>query len=45
MHKPTLNKHLFKHNDLISMALGLMILGLMVSWAVELLAIQLFRLG
>lgn len=46
MNKPTTSKHhQFKHNDLFSMAVGLTGLSLIVSWAVELLAMELFRLG
>ncbi len=45
MYKTSSNKHLFKHNDFFSMAAALTALSLIVAWAVELLAMELFRLG
>ena len=46
MNKPTFSKHhQFKHNDLFTMAVGLTGLSLIVSWAVEVLVMELFRLG
>lgn len=45
MSKPTFNKHLFKQNDFLSMAIALTILSLVVSCGIELLAMELFRLG
>jgi hypothetical protein len=45
MNKPTFNKHFFKHNDFLSMAIELTVLSLIVAWGVELLAMELFRLG
>jgi len=45
MSKPIFNKHLFKHHDLISFILAMTVLSLLVSWWVELLAKELFRLG
>lgn len=46
MNKPTFSKHhQFKHNDFFTMAVGLTGLSLIVSWAVEVLVMELFRLG
>jgi hypothetical protein len=45
MNKPIFNKHFFKHNDFLGMAIALTVLSLIVSWGVELLAMELFRLG
>jgi hypothetical protein len=45
MSKPLFNKHLFKHHDLFSLVLAMTVLCLLVSWGVELLAKEMFRLG
>ena len=45
MYKASSNKRLSKHNDFFSMAAALTALSLIVAWAVELLAMELFRLG
>lgn len=45
MSKPLFNKHLFKHHDLFSLILAMTVLCLLVSWGIELLAKELFRLG
>jgi hypothetical protein len=44
MGKPTFNKHLFKQHDLLNLVIALTVLCLLVSWGVELLAKELFRL-
>lgn len=43
MSKPAFNKHLSKH-DLFGLTFALTVLCLLVSWGVELLAKELFRL-
>lgn len=45
MSKPAFDKHLYKHDLLISMAIALTALSLLVSWGVELLANALFSIG
>ena len=42
MNKPTFNKHQFKQNDLLNIAIALTVLSLVVSWGVEILATTLF---
>ena len=44
MSKPTFNKHMSKQHDLFSLVFALTVLCLLVSWGVELLAKELFRL-
>jgi len=42
MNKVLFNKRFFKQNDIINMAIVLTLLSLIVSWAVEVLALEMF---
>lgn len=45
MYKTTSNKQTLKHNDFFTMVAALTALSFIMAWAVELLAMELFRLG
>lgn len=45
MNKPTWNNHLYKYQDLIGYALAMTVFCLLVTWGIELLVKEIFRLG
>jgi hypothetical protein len=45
MNKVLFNKHQDKQTPIFSTAVALTVLSLIVSWAVEVLALELFRIG
>lgn len=45
MNKPILNHHLFKYQDLFGYALAMTVFCLLVTWGIESLVKEIFRLG
>ena len=45
MNKASSSRQFFKHNDFLSMAIELTLLSLTVTWGIELLAREFFKLG